>query len=202
VPEQKAGLAQRQSAVAAGAERTPDSEFADFYRGSYRRLLAILMALDATQAEAEDAIHDAMQDLITKWSEVREPFPYAAKAAIRFMIKARERHRRLHARLAGVAERDQTTDDPSMWENVEIVTALLDELPPTQRAVLALIYDEFTPTEIARLLGKTPVAVRQNLFAARKRAKEALASMASTDQRLDQPLETPDRMTTSGKEAR
>ena len=55
------------------------------------------------------------------------------------------------------------------------MTQVLKSLPPAQREVLACMIDEFTRQEIARLLGKTEAAVRQNLHAARMRLATWLA---------------------------
>jgi DNA-directed RNA polymerase specialized sigma24 family protein len=62
-----------------------------------------------------------------------------------------------------------------VWEQQEWVTMLLKSLPCAQREVLACAFDSFTPREIARLLGRTDAAVRQNLYAARKRLASYLA---------------------------
>jgi DNA-directed RNA polymerase specialized sigma24 family protein len=67
------------------------------------------------------------------------------------------------------------------------VRLLLKSLPPAQREVLACMVDTFTRQEIAQLLGKTEVAVRQNLCAARKRLARCLAEI--DDPEADTPGE-------------
>jgi RNA polymerase sigma factor (sigma-70 family) len=209
VPEQKAGLAPRQSAVDPEApEPSAHAEFGAFYKESYRRLVAITRAFGATAAEAEDAVQDAMKDLMTKWSRVRDPFAYATTAALRFVIKTRERDRKLQTRLAATIGRDvvdgtSRTETVVMWEDVERLKVFLKAMPPEERKVFALVYDELSPSEIAILLGKSPVAVRQNLFGARKRAWSVLEDLAALDRQAAEGL--PDlsvQTTSSAKETR
>jgi DNA-directed RNA polymerase specialized sigma24 family protein len=64
---------------------------------------------------------------------------------------------------------------------------LLDSLAPAQREVMALAIDEFTPAEIARLLGKTAVAARQNLHVARTRLTLTLLDQDQATQPSSHP---------------
>jgi DNA-directed RNA polymerase specialized sigma24 family protein len=62
----------------------------------------------------------------------------------------------------------------TIWEDKQWVTQVLASLSPAQREVMAFIVDDFTPGEVAALLGKTPAAVRQNMCAARHRLARGL----------------------------
>lgn len=66
---------------------------------------------------------------------------------------------------------------------------ILSSLPPAQREVLALVVDGFTPVEIARMLGGTAVAVRQNLRAARVKLTMTLLEQDRVTQRSSHPPE-------------
>jgi RNA polymerase sigma-70 factor (ECF subfamily) len=129
--------------------------------------------------QAQDAAAEACADLFSRWGGVEHPYAYARTAAVRVVIKARERgDERLRHRLAqqgGVAE---GREDPGLtaWEDREWVVSLLCELPPAQREVMSWVVDEFTPAEVALLLGRTPAAVRRALADARARLKRELVS--------------------------
>ena len=62
--------------------------------------------------------------------------------------------------------------DLNVWEDTEWVTQLLDALPPAQREVMALAYDNFTAAEIAEQLGRNEETIRSNLRHARHRLKQ------------------------------
>jgi RNA polymerase sigma factor (sigma-70 family) len=79
--------------------------------------------------------------------------------------------------MAGLAEgrrEGQTDRELTVWEDQQWVRQLLESLPPMQRTVMALVVDEFTPAQVAEMLGKTPAAVRQTLRSARKHLKGKL----------------------------
>lgn len=157
-----------------GGDRLGDRPqgFAAFYASSYRAVLAATLAVGGSLPEAEDAVQEAMKDLLGAWDRVTSPYSYVRTAAVRRLIRARRRDRdvigRAVARLAGPAAADPGRG-LTLWEDREWVTQFLRSLPPAQREVIALLVDEFSPPEIATLLGKTEDAVRQNLYATRRR---------------------------------
>jgi DNA-directed RNA polymerase specialized sigma24 family protein len=51
---------------------------------------------------------------------------------------------------------------------------MLQSLPEGQRQVMAFMVDSFTPVEISALVGRSPDAIRQPLYAARQRLKTML----------------------------
>lgn len=148
-----------------GGDRSQD--FAVFYASSYRAVLTATLAVGGSLPEAEDAVQEAMKELLRAWERVTSPYSYVRTAAVRRVIRARRRDRAIASLAWPVA------DDPggrlTLWEDREWVTQFLRSLPPAQREVIALLVDEFSPGEIAALLGKTEDAVRQNLYATRRR---------------------------------
>jgi DNA-directed RNA polymerase specialized sigma24 family protein len=105
---------------------------------------------------------------------------YARRAVISNLIKSKERGlRRIRERLIerGGVSWEPDPDPCLVWEQQEWVILLLKSLPPAQREVLAYMVDMFSRQEIARLLGKTEAAVRQNLCAARKKLANHLAEI-------------------------
>jgi RNA polymerase sigma factor (sigma-70 family) len=64
------------------------------------------------------------------------------------------------------------TDGAEDSEQVGQVRAYLAGLPPAQREVMALTIDDYSPIEIAHMLGKKPETVRANLREARRRLEQ------------------------------
>jgi len=147
--------------------------FGEFFRDAYQPLVRDVIFAGGDPHEAEDAVSAAMVEVLQRWGAIANPRAYARRTALNHMIKGRQRGpQRISARLIERGDVPPEGDeDPGLlvWEQQEWVTLLLKSLPEAQRQVLACLVDMFTPQEIAQLLGKTEVAVRQNLRAARKR---------------------------------
>ncbi len=147
--------------------------FGEFFRDAYPPLVRDVIFAGGHPDEAEDAVSAAMVEVLRRWDTIANPRAYARRTAINNMIKSRQRGpQRISERLIQRGEVPPEGDlDPGLlvWEQQEWVTLLLKSLPEAQRQVLACMVDMFTAPEIAQLLGKTEVAVRQNLCAARKR---------------------------------
>jgi RNA polymerase sigma factor (sigma-70 family) len=172
------GLAQATPAprVVQGPPAPP--EFVEFYRAHHRALLRTAMYVGATEPEAEDALAETMKEMLRRWPEVTNPLAYAHRAVVSNFVKDRTRglgrvRRRMVEQGAGLS---QGADDPGLTtaEGIEWVRQLLAPLPPGERAVMALVVDGYTPTEIAERLGRSPQAVRHSLSDARRRLKQLL----------------------------
>jgi DNA-directed RNA polymerase specialized sigma24 family protein len=67
-----------------------------------------------------------------------------------------------------------TTLPAAMWERLGLrdeareVIEMVGLLPPAQREIMAFRIDDYTPSEIAELVGNDPQTVRSNLRAARQ----------------------------------
>lgn len=184
-------IARTGSLPEAGHQAAPPPEFAGFFRSEYRKLMMTAMSVGATLEEARDAAASAMEEVLRRWNEIDAPLAYAKRATLSNFYKEKERGLdRTRSRLKQGAEaRRDGAEDPGLniWEDEQWVTQILDSLPPAQRAVLALVVDGFTPTEIAQMLGKTADAVRQNLHAARTRLTLTLLDQDQVTQRSQPP---------------
>ncbi|MFI5906160.1 RNA polymerase sigma factor [Dactylosporangium sp. NPDC051541] len=143
------------------------TDFADFYRATYSKLIAFLLRNGTDRSEAEDFAQEAMISLFKAWGTAADPTAYAYKAAIRTLIARRTRglqERDLAIRLARLDGRD-TGATPS---DADEVRRALRALKPEQRIVMALTVDGFKPAEIAALTGKSAATVRSNLRLARE----------------------------------
>jgi RNA polymerase sigma factor (sigma-70 family) len=153
--------------------------FEEFFRDAYRPLLRDVVFAGWNPQEAEDAVSDALEEVLERWASIENPRAYARRAAISNLIKNKERGQ-ARTQMRQIQRGDVPPEhylDPGLlvWEQHEWVKQLLESLPPAQREVVAYMVDTFSQQEIALLLGKTEAAVRQNLRAARRRLAEYLA---------------------------
>src|SRR5215475_8294872 len=127
----------------------PDFEL--FFQKTYRKLLRTVMYAGATKEEAEDATAAAMEEVLLRWVEVKNPFTYARTAAVRSFAREKERGlSRLRRRMVVQGQVPEDGDDNPLlvvWEDVQWVTTLLAALPPAQRQVMAFIVDGFSSSE-------------------------------------------------------
>lgn len=146
--------------------------FTDLFKDAYQVLVRDVICAGGNPHEAEDVVNTALEEVLRKWDKIENPRAYARKAAINHLIKNRQRgQQRIRARMIERGDyRLERYSDPGLtvWEKQQWVMQFLEPLPPAQREVLAYMVDEFTPKEIAQLLGKSEAAVRQNLCTARK----------------------------------
>lgn len=151
--------------------------FGTFFVTNYDELLRVAMYVGAEEKEAEDAVSDAMEDLLRRWEMVERPYPYVRRAMLSHFYQERTRGLgRLRRRQLERGDLPRDGEDPALtvWEDKEWVDQLLAALTPAQRQVMEGVLADLTTAEIGDLLGKTPAAVRQNLCAARERLKALL----------------------------
>lgn len=146
-----------------------------FYATEYPKLVKILVLLDATVEEAEDAVQNAMADLIKRSRAGQAPdYPagYVRMAAFRFFIKERQRGReRLQREIRGghLVLEVHLDDRLDTMEDERYIKYLLGCLTSTQRKVIRLVMDGLSTHEIAEALSKSGDDVRQHLKNARDR---------------------------------
>lgn len=148
-----------------------------FYTTEYPKLVKILVFLDATIEEAEDAAQKAMTDF-AKRSKAGQapdhPASYVRTAAVRFFIKERQREReRLQREVRGghLVLEAHLDDRLATLEDEQYIERLLECLTWTQRQVMRLVMDGLSTREIAKELGKSDETIRQHLKNGRDRLK-------------------------------
>lgn len=153
-----------------------------FFRENLQPVLARLLSLNAPYEVARDAVQAAGLDMLRRWEHIEFHRAYLYKAAMSNFLK----HKRDNSRIVSVPDLGETApgvEDPaidSVWADRQWVMDLIRSLPPSQRDVLALAVDHFTPAEMAVILGRTPVAIRQALLAARRRLELQLPRQRTT----------------------
>lgn len=140
-----------------------------FYSAEYPKLVKILVLLDSTVEEAEDAAQKAMADFAVRSRTAdapAHPAAYVRRAAINYFIKERQREReRLPRELRGghLVIEAHLDDRLTAGEEEEYVEVLLAYLTKAQREVIRLVMDGWSTREIAEKLGKSAENVRQHL---------------------------------------
>ncbi|MEU7996491.1 sigma-70 family RNA polymerase sigma factor [Micromonospora sp. NPDC049060] len=151
-------------------ERT---DFAEFFRAEYPRLVYTVMRLGATEAEAEDVVGDVLTRLYARWGSIEDPAPYAYRSVVNgYRSSLRSAGRTVS--LDAVGARLPGVDGSDIGQRERRILEAVDRLPAAQRVVVALHYAGLSNAEIAEATGSVAETVRSNLRHARKRLKALL----------------------------
>ena len=176
---------QEEAANICRSSRTPDhgdadrraqivAEFSDFFRLAQPRLVAHLIARGLPSSDAMDSAQEALILAYKSWTQITtNPYAWTRTTAWRTYLK---RLRQVELPLGDI-------DDVPHLHGNEIdevivqhrIVYLLSKLPPRQRAVIALTFDEATPKEISVELGVTVDQVRSNFYLARRTLRALLS---------------------------
>ena len=159
-------------------------DFEEFYKASYRRVVALVAAMVGDRHQAEDIAQEAFSRALTRWHRVARyelPEAWVRRVALRLTIDAARRTRRVRimSALLAVGQRGASNDRYDLQDPLE-ATALsvaLMRLPIPQRQVLVLYYLADLPVDdIARDCGIPSGTVRARLASARHRLQRELTS--------------------------
>jgi len=148
----------------------------DLYKAEMPRLVRHLRKCfgDSGMRDAADAAHNAFVELFTNWDTVRSPRAWLRTVAFRQMLR---QNASAEYPLDVLRHEPATVPASARLELGEETQAVLDglrQLPLAQRQVLALIYDQFSYSEIAQIMSINQAAVRKNAERARRRMSELL----------------------------
>jgi len=153
-----------------------ESGFASFFQEQFGRMVVLLCAMGASRADAEDATQEAMFSAWRQWDSIQQPVAWVRTVVVRTYWK-QVRLRGKTVPLDEPACQAVADSDLSIFsEEQQQVLRVLRALPPEQRTIVALRYDEATCEEIAALTGKPSGTVRSHLRHARKTLKELMSS--------------------------
>jgi RNA polymerase sigma-70 factor, ECF subfamily len=162
-------------------------DFEEFYKASYRRVVALVAATVGDQHQAEDIAQEAFSRALTRWHRVARyelPEAWVRRVALRLTIDAARRTRRVRimSALLAVGQRGASSDRYDVQDPLK-ATALsvaLMRLPIPQRQVLVLYYLADLPVDdIARDCEISVGTVRTRLAAARHRLHRELTGSES-----------------------
>jgi RNA polymerase sigma factor (sigma-70 family) len=159
------------SARERGGDR--DAAFSRFYRDAFARHVVKCVMIGVPAADAPSIVQEVMLEIYHRWPKIGSPQAYANFAVPRraagFLKLSSWVQPTDNADLARLGQ-PLTASRPEgvlTIEGEQLVLEALDQLPPTQRAVFALVYDEYTCVEIGKILELKEDTVRSHLRHAR-----------------------------------
>ncbi len=150
--------------------------FDAFVRARLPHLLRLGRALTGSEQAGADLVQDALERSLMRWSRIdsEDPEGYVRRVMVTRNISAwrRVRRERLTADVPETSY-DDPQADPALW-------AALAQLPPRQRAVIALrYYEDLTEAQTAHLLGISAGTVKSQASRAMAKLRELLADEAA-----------------------
>ena len=155
-----------------------DAEFREFFASEYSRLCWLGFLLTGSGAEGEELAQEALVRIWWRWRLGRRPADPASYARRVLVNRQRSLLRRaaVEARSLGRA-RPENVVLPAESERAMVLWEAVRSLPPRQRAVLVLRYQEdLTEVEVARLLGLPVGTVKSASHRALARLRERLGT--------------------------
>lgn len=137
------------------------------YRASADRLRRLAYLMVGSSAVAEELVQEAFLKLHQRWDDVVEPAAFVRTVLVNLCLRWRRRAatrpdetRRSAELVTGGPEIDET------WR-------LIQQLPEEQRVVLVLrYYEDLSATQIAGIVGCSPITVRTRIHRALTRLRE------------------------------
>jgi RNA polymerase sigma-70 factor (ECF subfamily) len=150
-----------------------ETEFDDFYAGTYRRVVGQVYAMVGNFGDAEDAVQEAYSRAWTRWTKLREyldPEVWVRTVAYRVAVSG---WRKAANRLTAHRRHGVPDDVPGQGPEHVALVAALRTLTPEQRRVVVLHHLVGLPVdEIARETGAAVGTVKSRLA----RGRQALAA--------------------------
>jgi RNA polymerase sigma-70 factor (sigma-E family) len=155
-----------------------DTEFREFFASEYSRLCWLGFLLTGSATEGEELAQEALVRIWWRWRLGRRPADPASYARRVLVNRRRSLLRRaaVEARSLGRA-RPSDLVPPADSERALVLWEAVRSLPPRQRAVLVLRYQEdLTEAEVARLLRLPVGTVKSVSHRAMARLRQQLGS--------------------------
>jgi RNA polymerase sigma factor (sigma-70 family) len=166
--------------------------FLDFHQQEYLNVVAFLMITGAVRQDAEDAAQEAFLDawrLANRpggWETIDTPRGWIRKVALRKYNRLQKEgslKRRIVTELTEIIPIDHTPDHGELTVQTEFVRAVIRELDPDTRIVMAYHIDGFRPAEIARQLSVDSQRIRDLIKKGRKDLKARLIALRGHNER-------------------
>jgi RNA polymerase sigma-70 factor (ECF subfamily) len=152
-------------------------DFAEFYQGTWRRIVTFVYAMSGDLAEAEDLAQEAYARTWSRWGTVRgysDPESWVRTVAYRLYIS---RWRKMRNRVTAYRRHGAAAPtDPPSEDTVALVAALRD-LPDVQRHAIVLHHLLDLPVaEVARQTGTSESTVKARLVRGRRAIAKGLGT--------------------------
>ena len=157
-------------AVASGP-RWPDG-LVELYRAERTKLVRAAFLICGSVAAAEDAVHDALPRVATRWDSVENGRAYLYTAVVNAARDAARRSRRS----VSFGETGPVSDDPAQLSEESMhLQRTLAKLPERQRTAIVLRYfADWNDDEIAQQLGARLPTVRSLIHRGVARMREEM----------------------------
>ena len=172
--------------AAAGGDR---EAFAKVLELHYDRLFAICFRMMGNAADAEDLLQDICLKLPTKLRGFRGEAKLTTWLYRVAVNAAHDRRRRQQSRgkaNAGWGEWEilQRADTDTSQARVAWLHRAMSKLPESLRDTLALVFDDLTHADVAKILGVSEGTVSWRISKAKERLRAAKAEEEADDERL------------------
>lgn len=143
-------------------------ELIDLYSERRLDLVRLAYLLTGHSGVAEEIVHDAVVEVLRRWSSVAKPYPYL-RAAVVNGCRGWHRHQQV-ARFHSVPGEDVSFDQPDeLWD-------ALAGLDAERRAAVVLrFYADLPHAEIGRILSVRPATVRTMIHRALRQLRREIA---------------------------
>ncbi len=150
-------------------DREQEAEFDEFFASTYPAIVRGAALVVGDQEVARELAQDAFVKALLHWRRVRtyeHPQAWVRKVVFRMALRAKGREGR-----RGVMTEPQVVDVTADLD----LARVLGQLPPMQRAAIALHYlDDLSVEDVAATLGCAPSTARVHLHRGRERLAELL----------------------------
>ena len=157
-----------------------EADFIEFYHARCPSLRRTAYAMCGDWAQADDLVQHTFTRLYSHWPRIKgdRPDGYARRTLVNQLLNGRRSSRRetLTDQMPAAAS---TGEDPG--DRLDLLDAMR-ELPPRQRAIIALRYlDDLSVADTAQLLGMAEGTVKSQTARAIATLRGRLSSAAETD---------------------
>ena len=149
-------------------------DFSACYAKEMPGLIWFVMGLGSDAHSAADVAQSAFAEAFQAWDSIQHPAAWLRRVAGRLFYRQMVTQETLVGTIPDQRGPRYGVGEMELRDEARAVLAVLADLPPKQRQVMAWSIDGFTPGEIADHLGVDSSSVRQNLAKARKHLKKQL----------------------------
>lgn len=158
-----------------------EDEYAAFYRTEFPHVVRTSYLIVHDRQRAEEIAQEAFIQVLAHWGKVSKyerPAAWVRRVAIRMASRSARREW-----LRPAIEQGRSPAPDFVPQDVDLLNAI-KQLPPRQRAAVALFYFEDRPLpEVAEILGCSHSAAKVHVFNARRQLAKLLGEEVPDDDR-------------------